>query len=58
VILVHVQDIVKGITADAKLPDVTAIPCEIMGNYEMAMMTSDVHGSGRVITIIGTPGPS
>jgi hypothetical protein len=58
VILVHVQDIVKKITADTKLPDVMAIPCEIMGNYEMAILASGVHGSERVMTIIGTPGPS
>ena len=33
-ILVHVQDIVKEAPPDAPLPDVTAIPCEFMGNHE------------------------
>jgi hypothetical protein len=55
---VHVQDIVKGMSAGAKLPGVTAIPCEIVGNYEMGMLASDANGSGRVMTIIGMPGPS
>jgi len=34
--LVHAQDIVKAMSADVKLPDITAIPCEFIGNYEMA----------------------
>jgi hypothetical protein len=38
VILVHPQDIVKAMPADAQWPDLKAIPCEFIGNYEMATL--------------------
>jgi hypothetical protein len=55
---VHAQDIVKAMRSDTKLAHVTAISCEFAGNYEMGMLASDANGSGRVMTIIGMPGPS
>jgi hypothetical protein len=36
--LVHAQDIVKAMSADTLWPDVTAIPREFIGNYEMATL--------------------
>lgn len=42
-ILVHVQDIVKEAPTDASWPDVTAIPCEFMDNYESGHAGDEVR---------------
>jgi len=44
VILVHAQDIVKAMPADAQWPDLTAIPCEFIGNYEWPRRLAAVPG--------------
>jgi hypothetical protein len=44
-ILVHVRDIVKEAPTDAPWPDVTAIPREFRGNYEIATLAW--HSAGQ-----------